>query len=275
MRNKLIWGLGALIILLVGATVFVYFKDRADIQQREAALKKAQEELRQRTAPSQVSGESGHFHADGTFHEGEHENPFDTAPGTWTPTQVKKPAGITDPKVKAAWEKLEYISKNRQKWGNFSPIALELMDELTPVPSIYDTVGSSEDCGGEFIPTLDALCKLRDPRSAELLVSYEMDSGVSGDPPNAALLAMGPAAVPALIARMDDISGETSLSTPLDLLPRIVESHRSELGGIVQHIIIPKIEKVAVSEANVFFADGNKQLALNALEAIRQKPKNR
>lgn len=45
MRNKTIWGLGVLVILLVGATVFVSVRNRAEIQEREAALKAAQEEL--------------------------------------------------------------------------------------------------------------------------------------------------------------------------------------------------------------------------------------
>ena len=270
MKRKLYWGLGVLIILLIGVgAVLVIRHEMATHKQLKANLDAANKLLEAQNKQSEVPAEKGHVHDDGTFHVGEH-NPFDTP--TWTTPSVKIPENVKDPAVAAAWKRLDDISKNRHQWGNFSPRTLELMAELTPVPNIYDT-HEDGDCGEEIIFVLDVLAKLRDPRSAELLVSYEMDSGVSGDPPNAALLAMGPASVSALVARLDDISGETSLSTPLDLLPRIVAAHRSELGGIVEHIIIPKIKAVAASEATVFFADGNKQLALNALEAILQKPK--
>ena len=271
MRNKLYWGFAALIILILGVgAVLVIRHEKATHKQLQANLDAANKLLEAQNKQSEVPAEKGHVHDDGTFHVGEH-NPFDTP--TWTTPSVKIPEGITDPDVKAAWKRLDDISRNRHKWGNFSPRTLELMDELTPVPSIYDTAEDG-DCGEEIIFVLDELAKLRDPRSAELLVNYQMDSGVSGNPPDDALVAMGPASVLALVARLDDISGETSLSTPLDLLPRIVAAHRSELGGIVEHIIIPKIKAVAASEATVFFADGNKQLALNALEAILQKPKD-
>ena len=33
MRNKLYWGLGILIVLLIGAFSFVYVKDQSEIQQ--------------------------------------------------------------------------------------------------------------------------------------------------------------------------------------------------------------------------------------------------
>lgn len=186
---------------------------------------------------------------------------------------MPKPAfPSVDPKedpVKAAYKRLEYISNNRNQWGNFSPKALELMDELTPLPEL----SSSEDgdCGEGIRFPLDELSKLKDPRSAELLVAYQMDSGISGNPPDDALVAMGPAAVPALIARLDDASGDTRLFTPLYLLPQIVAEHRSELGGIVQHIIIPKIEAIAAYEGIGGNADRNRQYALRSLEAILRK----
>lgn len=47
MRNKLYWGLGVLIFLIIGATVFVYVKDQAEIRELEKNLadaKKLEEE---------------------------------------------------------------------------------------------------------------------------------------------------------------------------------------------------------------------------------------
>ncbi|MDE0484639.1 MAG: hypothetical protein OXI67_18840 [Candidatus Poribacteria bacterium] len=274
MNKKIYWGIVTLILLIIGAFVFLIVKNQAEIRQLERETAAVQKQLQQQNAQQVPQGEhpaEGHFHDDGTFHEGEH-NPFDTP--TWKTPAVKMPENVKDPAVAAAWKRLDDISKNRHQWGNFSPRALELMDELTPVPSIYDTT-EGEDCGGEFIPTLDELAKLRDPRSAELLLAYQMDSGVSGNPPHEALRAMGPAAVPALIARLDYPPGEDSLFDPLDLLPQIVAAHRLELDDIVEHIIIPKIKAIAAYEGPGERVESNKQLALNALEAILQKPRER
>ena len=243
MNRNMIVGTIVLIVLIIGAAgVFLIQHERATLKQLENDVTEAEKLLKLRNNQSQVTGaqqpaQKGHVHEDGTFHEGEHHAPLETPPPDWTPTQVQIPEGITDPDVKEAWERLDYISKNRHKWGNFSPRTLELMDELTPLPEL----GSSEEgCGEDIIFVLDELSKLRDPRSAELLVSYQMDSGVRGRPPNEALVAMGPAAVPALIARLDDLSGEDLLYDPLHLLPKIMAAHRTELGGIVKYIIIPK-----------------------------------
>lgn len=278
MNRKLYWGLAAFILLIIGG-VFLFVKDQAEIRQLEQEVAEANKQLQQHNAeqvrkmPQEQHPAQGHFHDDGTFHEGEH-NPFDTP--TWKTPTVNMPENIKDPAVAAAWKRLEEISKNRHQWGNFSPRALELMDELTPLPEL----GSSEygDCGEEIILVLDELAKLRDPRSAELLVTYQMDSGINGNPPDEALVAMGPASVPALIARLNEEMIETDLLyEPLELLPRIVVAHRSELGGIVQHIIIPKLEAIAAYEGTDGFAVDNKHFALNALEALEvtlQKPKN-
>lgn len=268
MKKQIYWGLAALILLIIGG-VFLFVKNQAEIRQLEQEVAEADKLLQQHNA-QQVRKEKGHFHDDGTFHEGEH-NPFDTL--TWKTPVVNMPENIKDPAVAAAWKRLEEISKNRHQWGNFSPRALELMDELTPLPEL----GSTEDgdCGEGIILFLDELAKLRDPRSAELLVSYQMDSGISGTPPDEALIAMGPAAVPALVARLHDNPEEKRLFTPFYLLPKIVAAHRSELGGIVEHIIIPKMEAIAASEATE--ENGtvwrNKRFASNALEEILQKPK--
>ena len=278
MKNQIYWALGVLVLLIIIVGVWHWVgkpsvetaEDTVDTSAEKRLAKDQADFEKQQQEVSEHSQE--HDHADGTFHGSEHDNPLHTAPSEWTPALVKIPEGITAPDVKAAWERLNYISKNRHQWGNFSPRALELMAELTPLPEF----GSSEygDCGEEIMFALEELAELRDPRSAELLVSYQMDSGILGRPPNEALLAMGPAAVPALITRLYNAHKEDSLSTPLKLLPRIVASHRSELGGIVQHIIIPKIEEIADYESNHSFAIANKSYALIGLEAILQKPKN-
>ncbi len=277
MSKKMYWGLGVLIILIIGFGVFFIKSemDWADLQ-KKAEKRLAKDQAFFEKQQQEVSEDSQeHDHADGTFHGSEHDNPLNTAPSDWTPDLVKIPKGITAPDVKAAWERLDYISKNRHQWGNFSHRALELMEELTPTWKLEGIEEhSSEDISDDIIGLLEELCALRDPRSAELLVSYQMDSGILGRPPNEALLAMGPAAVPALITRLYNAHKEDSLSTPLKLLPRLVASHRSELGGIVQHIIIPKIEEIADYEGDDGFVADNRGYALNGLEVLLQKPKN-
>jgi len=204
------------------------------------------------SSQSKAGAEGGHFHEDGAWHGEPHT---DLAPS---------PAEELNDPVAAAWARLDSISKHRHQWGDFSPRALELMAELTPTWDI-----TSEGMGEAAIELLEELCELRDPRSAELLVSYQMDSSVNGRPPDEALVAMGPAAVPALVARLDDTAGETFLHI-LDLLPRIVEAHGSELGGIVEHIILPKLEAIAASEGDEGFTLDNRVYARKAIALIQK-----
>ncbi len=274
MSKRMYWGLGVLIILIIGIGVFFIKSemDFADLQKEtEKRLTKDQAFFeKQQQEESEHSQE--HDHVDGTFHGSEHDNPLNTAPSDWTPSLVKIPEGITAPDVKAAWERLDYISKNRHQWGNFSPRALELMEELTPLPEF----GSAEysDCGEEIIFVLEELAELRDPRSAELLVSYQIDSPIWGRPIDESLAAMGPASVPALIAGLNpERAGEVMLHVPIDLLPQIVEVHRSELDGIVEHIIIPRLVAIASPKNPEDYELSNKMSALEALARF-QKPKN-
>ena len=276
MTRKMYWGLAILIVLLIGVTAVLLM--RTTDTEPKIVYKGDVEPSKDNPPPAEPGFKwvwhHNHWDRVPVVQEGElPSNPIEVSTSDWTPAQVQIPKDITDPDVKAAWERLEDISKNRHKWGQFSPRALELMNELTPVPTDpYE----GEDCGEGIIFVLEELASLRDPRSAELLLSYQMDSGIHGRPPNEALAAMGSAAVPALVARLNIDSIESHmLDDPLNLLAHIVAIHRSELGGIVEHIIIPKMEAIAavvVPEDTVgVFTDVNKQFALNALETIRHK----
>ena len=70
---------------------------------------------------------------------------------------------------------------------------------MTPMPEPPKVEGD----GGDTIALLEELSALRDPRSAEILIKYQMESGIMGRPVTDALVAMGPASVPALVARLD------------------------------------------------------------------------
>ncbi len=215
-------------------------------------------------APVRETEQDGHIHEDGTWHEGAHEEVDDTPV---QPTQPPAPRGTpfanfkpdpNDDPVSAAYKRLDYIANNLNEWGAFSPETLEIIDELTPVPVI-----SVEAEGYREIEFLEALCELRDPRSAEILVRYQVYSPVNGVLPDETLVALGPAAVPALVAELEEKPArEAMLHTPITLLPRIVAEHRSALGGIVEHIIIPKLQAIATLE-------GDDYILVNRISARR------
>ena len=282
MLNKLYWVIGALFILLIiGTTVFVLVKDRAVMQQHETALE-ARQERKEEQNTTEVSkeeqnttevskeehAEQGNFHEDQTFHAGVSTDPIQPPSPSrdYTPTQVQIPDGITDPEVLKAWERLDYIAHNIWEWGGkASTRALEIMAELPDPQKVAENV---ESCGENEIELLDELSNLHDPRSVEFLVSFQLDSGIMGKPINEALVAMGPASLPSLIARLYEIDGKRSIYPVPQLLVRISETYQEEIGSIVQHIILPKLEEIAASEnATVSFAIGNK---LEALEAIKR-----
>ena len=151
---------------------------------------------------------------------------------------TEQPAGL----VAAAWARLEYISQNPQEWGNFSPEATKLMEQLTPT-----WVMRSEGEGEKAIELLDQLTKLHDPRSAEIFVNYLLN-GISGKPMSEALIAIGPPSVPLLIPLLDTNADLGGRLTAPRLLGIIGSEYRQELGGAVEYIILPKLEKLATSD---------------------------
>ena len=229
-----------------------------------------------KSPPPGETHESGHWHGD-EWHSELHETPalvesppVSDAGAVSVPSSVQIPDGITDPDVLAAWQQLDYIAKNPFDWGGHaSDRALELMDELTPMWIIND-----HGDGEELIMTLDLLAEERDPRSAELLLMYQLDSPVSGRPINEALVAMGPAAVPAVIARLNpEEADEVSFASIIrNVVVPIVEQHRSELGGIVDYIILPRLEAIAVLEdpPGDTFTLYNRSRARKALERLKK-----
>ncbi|MYI94658.1 hypothetical protein F4083_10125, partial [Candidatus Poribacteria bacterium] len=245
MNNKFFWGIGVLFILLiVGATVFVLVKDRPGMRQLEKELevlqKRMEDKKEDQSTPEDSQEEhpaTGHFHEDGTFHEGVSSDPVQPPSRDYTPTQIQIPDGITDPEVIKAWERLDYIANNIWEWGGkASPRALEIMAELPDPQKVAENV---DHCGEKEIELLDELSNLHDPRSVEFLVSYQLDSGIMGKPISEALVAMGPASLPSLIARLNEIDGKRPIYPVPQLLVRISETYQEEIGRIVQYIILP------------------------------------
>lgn len=140
----------------------------------------------------------------------------------------------------AAWARLEYISQNPQEWGDLSPQAAELMAQLTPTWAI-----STEGEGEKAIHRLKTLGKLRDPRSAEIFVNYM--SRVKGKRIRNSLIAIGPPAVLPLIPILAN-QDSTNRGAAARILGAIGSEHRQDLGGVVEYILLPKLEKLATSD---------------------------
>ena len=280
--NRLFLGaLAFFVLMIVGGTLYLRHIKR----QGQIELERTQERLKQWEAqqkqtekvPEGDTAQGGHFHADGTWHPGPHETeaPVVSPPvsdtGAVSASSVKIPDGITDPDILEAWQRLDYIAKNPFQWGGRpSDRALELMDELTPM-WVFD---DPHDHGEELMMTLDLLAEERDPRSAELLLTYQLDSPVSGRPIREALAAMGPASVPAVIARLNPEDAADVFMAPIirDVVVPIVAQHRSELGSIVDYIILPRLEAIAALEdpPGDTFVVSNRSRARDALARIKK-----
>ena len=200
------------------------------------------------TPVAEDTEQGGHWHGD-HWHADPH--PAMTPPSEPTPTKaiksvtVQRPEGLTNPDEIAAWDQLEAIAADPFQWGGqLSTRATELMAELTPMWQLGPTPA---DCGEELMMTLDILAAERDPRSAETLLTYQLDSGVSGRPIREALAAMGPASLPSLIARLNPEETAEVFYGPIirDVVVPIVEQHKTEIRGIIEHIIIPRLEAIA------------------------------
>ncbi len=152
MRNKVYWGLGVFIVLFIGVFVLVMINQHVQIKQLETEAKKAQDKANQMKDTPPVTRE-GHE----MVQHGDHSQEVPITPDEridvvekvvkipvsrdYEPTRVQIPEGITDPEVKAAWERLDYIANNIWEWGGVpSARAVELIDMLMPPPDRFSRV---------------------------------------------------------------------------------------------------------------------------------------
>jgi hypothetical protein len=146
--------------------------------------------------------------------------------------------------VAAAWAHLESISQNPQEWGEFSPEAAELMAQLTPT-WIFDYEADGEGPAEDAMMLLKKLVSFQDPRSAEVIANYiNAGFGLS----TTAVVAVGPPLVPPLIPLLDADTRFEGRLMSVRILGILAEKHRHELGGAVEHIILPKLEQMATSD---------------------------
>ena len=143
-----------------------------------------------------------------------------------------------DSPIVAAQKRLKWIADNPTNWGQISPEATELIQQLTPT-----RIGAGE----EILDTIDKLVKLRDPRSPAIFINYYYAS-VWGEAIEQALIEIGPPSVPALLPLLDD-SSVLGRARGSKVLSAIATKYRQDLGGIVEFILLPKLEKLAISES--------------------------
>ena len=220
----------------------------------------------------------GHFHADGTFHEGTHE--ADAPPAVPAVEYAAPPGAATTPNfppvdptqdpVEAAYKRLEYIKNNPYAWGGVhSERATELIAELMPASLPIDHADSETR-----EVQIDELCQLNDPRAAEALIAIMCDGGTMGRVMFDTLEAIGPPAVPYILPYLltEDTYGpkrwvDVGLAV-FDPLSRISVRYRSDLGGILDHIIIPKFQEIAADENNERYDNASVVLAREALSRL-------
>ncbi len=256
MSKKMYWGIATLIILIITATVWGVLHNRAYIKQLENDLAVERKMLEDHDKPPEqvdpqeldTSHPDFHIHEDGTPHIGRHDEP--KAQYTAPEGAVLKPDfPKVDPKedpVKAAYKRLEYIKNNPYAWGGvYSPRATELIDQLMPA-----LVPIDHNHGDEMIEQIEELCEQNDPRAAEALIALMCEGGIIGRSMFDALDEIGPPAVPHILPYLEKGIAEGGYITlaVFESLGRISARYRSDLGGIVNHIIIPKLEVIIADE---------------------------
>ena len=261
MFAKKIW---ILIVVLVVIAVMIYghFHGQKTANQEPVMIIKPVEVEKPANQPKPPppgeTHETGHWHGD-EWHADPHDppevptdkipQPLETAASrAYTPAVVEIPEGITEPEVLAAWQRVDYIANNIWEWGGVAnPETPALIAQLMPAPG-----GLSGPTGhSDAEETIDLLGSLdpNDPRTIEVMATYLCEGLVGGRGPKIALVKMGVPAVPYLIPYMLDMERSPVLrSRALEVLCQIAERHRIDLVGIVDHILIPRLEAILSQE---------------------------
>ena len=270
LSNRIFIGI---LVLLICGVVSVYFL-RTDLPEEPVKIYTPVEPLPKPKAEAPISEteQDGHVHEDGTWHEGSHEAhappavPNTTPPGAAT-TPDFPPVDPNENPVEAAYKRLEYIKNNPYAWGGVhSERATQLIAQLMPPPVLID-----HDHGDEVSALMHELAQQGDPRAAAVfagVLSPTYEGYTGGDD---ALVAIGPPSVPYILPYLErDVAegGYIKLAV-FDILGRIGERYRDDLGGIVDHIIIPKFEEIAADENNVLYDNAEVIYAKEALARLQ------
>ncbi len=198
-------------------------------------------ELEQPATPPGKPSESGPWHA--VEQEGQ-ESPAAaevryTAPKGAATTPDFPPVDPNEDPVVAAYKRLAYIQNNPYAWGGVhSPRATELMAALTP-----PHVSTDHAHGEEGIELIEELIAQGDPRAAEVLIANLFEGSIGGNRMSDAIVEIGPPSVPYVLPYLREDYVKAGVA--VEILGRIGVAHRGDLGGIVEHILIPKFTAIA------------------------------
>ena len=184
---------------------------------------------------------------DGTWHEGTHE--AHAPPGAAT-TPDFPPIDPNEDPVEAAYKRLEYIKNNPYAWGGVhSERATELIAELLPPPVLRDHAHAEE-----VSLLIDELIAQGDPRAADVLITNICEGYIAGHSMFDGLVEIGPPAVSYVLPYLSE--DNVWAGTTAKILARIAKRYPSDLGGIVNHILIPKLEVIVADEKFERFGSG-------------------
>ena len=275
LSNRIFIGI---LVLLICGVVSVYFL-RTDLPEEPIKIYTPVEPMPKPKAEAPIgeTEQNGHVHEDGTWHEGVHKAhappavPNTAPPGAAAATTPDFPS--VDPNedpVEAAYKRLEYIKNNPYAWGGVhSERATELIAALLPA-----RLAADHNEGDEQDLLIYELCQQNDPRAAEALIAILCDGGVGWGVMEDALEAIGPPAVPYILPYLEreDTKGSDWIVVSyevFDSLTHIGVRYRADLGGIVDHIIIPKFQEIAADEDNERYDNASVVLAKEALERLQ------
>ena len=275
----MIWGVAILILLLIGIIgVFLHLNRTPD--EPEVFYQVPADTSKPPRAEPEFDWEghedhAGHDHEDHggkvpTEEDVEDDSPKGRVPEGAVTTPDFSSVPKDDDPVKAAYKRLEYIKNNPYAWGGVhSERATELIDELMPV-----ILPKDHNEGDEMDEVLFELCQQDDPRVAEVLIAYLCDGGIGWTVMDDALAEIGPPAVPYILPYLEEGMKKKGRDILIsweifDSLTRIGVQHRGDLGGILDHIIIPKIKEVAADEDSERYNRGSVKYAREALEKLQ------
>ena len=251
--NRLFIGALAFFILcVVGGTLYIAYIERQGIEDVVSETEEPIAPLAEKPKPPPPgeTSESGHWHGD-EWHSEPHDPPAVFAGESYIPegADVTPNFPLVDPNndpVEAAYKRLEYIKNNPYAWGGVhSERATELIAQLMPPPPLRD-----EGHGEVVIEQILELIAQNDPRAGEVLIVHMCEGDTVGVAMFDGLDAIGPPAVPYILPYLEKgvAEGGRIRLAVFESLGRIGKLYRGDLGGIVDHIIIPKLEIIAADE---------------------------
>ena len=252
-RRKYWIPLTVLLVAIVG--VSLYFLQTAPPKEPVLILKPVEFEKPPEAPkpPPPGADPNGHWHND-EWHADPHETETPTAapvvkntapPGAATTPDFPAVAEGDDP-VEAAYKRLEYIKNNPYAWGGVhSERATELIAQLLPPPVPIDHNHSDE-----LLNLMYELTQQGDPRAAEVFAGFLSPTYEGFTADSDVLVEIGPPALPYILPYLerDAVEGGYIKLAVFDILGRIGARYREDLGGILDHIIIPKLKEITADE---------------------------